>query len=156
MSEFDNINSILCCNFCEEWDHKTCDNSITLTRDTGDHKETIRVSKNDMWDVTVKIMDREDQIFTPTSYNAHHDRKVGPMFAPVVDKTFSFLMNEFSNKKPRDLGNFQFGIIVEKESCNIGKRHNHFYKTSFISLRMKDPENIMPFLRMRYEFFNLD
>ena len=155
MSEFENFTFTLRSYFCGDWDFKRNGNSITLMRDTGDHKETIRVSKNDLWDVTIKIMNRERQIFTQTSYNTHHTKQIPTRMIPVIDRAFNKISTFFSSQPPRDSGNFQHGTIVEKESCNIGKRHNHFYITQFVSLRIKDTNQIMNFLNLRYEFFSV-
>jgi hypothetical protein len=155
MSEIDCLETVLRTNFCDEWDFKREKNSITLSRDTGDDLETIRVSQNDLWDVTVKIMNRKRQIFTPVSYNAHHTVKIQPSLIPLVDRVFNKTMIYFANNKPKDSGNFQCGTIIEKESCGINKKHNHFYITQYISLRMDDSHNIIPFLMLRYNFFNL-
>lgn len=155
MSEIDNIYSILCCNFCDDWDYKKNENTITLTRDIGDHKETIRVTKHNQWFITIKIMDRQLQLFTPTSYNAHHEKHLSPEHVSIINALFNKLMNHYTLYKSHKVGKLIYGTFVEKESCNIGKQHNHFYVTQYTSIVMDDSCNILPYLSMRYNFFHL-
>jgi hypothetical protein len=156
MSELECLATVLRSNFCRDWDFKQEKRYITLTRDTGDHKETIRVSKYIHWFVTVKILDRNDEIFTPASYNAHHDEKLSQKNIPVIDKLFNYMVNIISKTEPIYSDTMQYGLLVEKERCNIGKPHNHFYVTQYIRKKMDDPHNIFKFLKSRYEYFKLD
>jgi hypothetical protein len=145
------------CTFCEYWDFVKDIDSLTISRDFGDGVETIKISNhNDFWYVTLKVLDRTNEIFTPKTINAHNEEKLSKETAYTIGYTFIKAIEEIDDVEIKHLGNISYGTVVEKEKCNIKYPHIHHYITNFVLLKTKDVDSVKPFIMCRYEFFKRD
>jgi len=142
------------CTFCEYWDFVKDANSLIISRDFGDGVETIKISNhNGFWYVTLKLLDRKNEIYTPKRINAHNKEKLPKEIADVIGYTFLKAVEEIDDNEIKHLGNISYGTVIENEKCNIKYPHNHSYITNFVLLKTENVDSIMPFIMCRYEFF---